>query len=345
MDTKKQTHILVIRLSAMGDVAMTVPVLKAVLREHSSVKITVLTKPFMAPIYSDIKGVSVHMALVKDKHKGVFGIYKLFKELKALQITAVADLHNVLRSKILIIFFRLAGIKVVQIDKGRAEKKALTRWENKVLSPLKTTHQRYIKVFSDLGFTTNLKSTDILDKKELSKSILAKVKDPDCIGIAPFAAFKGKMYPLSLMEEVIASLSKKNSVVLFGGGPKEKALLEEIASKYEQVINMAGVLSFKDELSLISNLRLMIAMDSGNAHLAAMYGVPTITLWGLTHPYAGFAPFAMPDHYSLLSDLEKFPLIPTSVYGNKFPEGYLNVMNTILPTTVVKKVETVLEKA
>ena len=58
-------------------------------------------------------------------------------------------------------------------------------------------------------------------------------------------------------------------------------------------------------------------MDSGNGHLAAMYGIPVITVWGVTHPYAGFAPFLQPEENSITADREQFPLIPTSVYGNK----------------------------
>ena len=65
---------------------------------------------------------------------------------------------------------------------------------------------------------------------------------------------------------------------------------------------VAGKLSFSEELDTISNLDCMISMDSGNAHLAAMYGVKVITIWGVTHPFAGFAPFHQPKEYSLLPD-------------------------------------------
>ncbi len=82
----------------------------------------------------------------------------------------------------------------------------------------------------------------------------------------------------------------------------------------------------------------MLAMDSGNAHLSAMFAVPTITLWGVTHPFAGFYPFAQQSTNALLANRENYPLIPTSVYGNKFPPGYEKAMKTILPDDVVQKV-------
>ena len=85
-----------------------------------------------------------------------------------------------------------------------------------------------------------------------------------------------------------------------------------------------------------------MAMDSGNGHLAANYDIPVITLWGVTHPYAGFVPFGQPMEHQIVSDRKQYPLIPTSIYGNKFPEGYENVMRSIEPNTIVQKVERVL---
>lgn len=96
--------------------------------------------------------------------------------------------------------------------------------------------------------------------------------------------------------------------------------------------------SLEEELSLISNLDLMVSMDSANGHLAAMFGIPVLTLWGITHPFAGFIPFHQPMENQLLSDRAKYPLIPTSVYGNKCPQGYENAIQTIAPMTIVERI-------
>ena len=106
-------------------------------------------------------------------------------------------------------------------------------------------------------------------------------------------------------------------------------------------MNVAGKLSFKDELNLISNLKLMVSMDSGNAHIAAMFGLEVITLWGVTHPYAGFYPFNQNMDNALLSDRNKYPKIPTSIYGNKYPKGYEGVMESIDYKKVVNKIESI----
>ncbi|MBC8766899.1 glycosyltransferase family 9 protein [Arenibacter sp. BSSL-BM3] len=332
----------------MGDVAMTVPVLSTLVKEYSGLKVTVLTRSFFKPIFQNLDNVSIYEADVKGKHKGIFGLWKLYKELKNLNIDAVADLHNVLRSNILKRYFKLGNTPFVQIDKGRAEKKALTALHSKEFRQLKTTHQRYADVFGKLGMPIDLQTATVLPVRSIASATtnLVDGKGKIWIGIAPFAAFDGKMYPLDLMEKVVDALNNtdQNKILLFGGGKNEQQQLEKWETKFSNCINLVGKLPFQDELALISQLDLMVAMDSGNAHLAALFGIPTITLWGVTHPYAGFYPFGQNSNYAMLADREQFPLIPTSVYGNKYPIGYENAMRTISPEDVVLKIEEILKK-
>ena len=331
----------------MGDVAMSIPVIRALTEKHPECKITVLSKPFFKPLFDKIPQVSFFAAQVNTKHKGILGLFKLYRELKKENITHVADFHNVLRSKILRTLFIFNGNPCICINKGRTEKKALTRTKNKIFKQLKTSHQRYAEVLNKLGFNLDLSNPTLIEKKKLSEkiTIITGLKTDTWIGIAPFAAFKGKVYPLQLMEEVIKEMASKGfKIFLFGGGKHEIKILNTIENTYKNVINLAGQLSFKEELKVISELDLMVSMDSGNAHLAAMQQVKTITLWGVTHPYAGFAPFHQPDDYCLISDLEKYPKIPCSIYGNKVINGYENVMETISPDRVIEKIMSVLSE-
>lgn len=338
---KRNTHILVIRLSAMGDVAMSVPVLRAFMHRYPDVKITVLSKEFLKPLFDDMPNVSFFAAKVNHKHKGLLGLYKLFTELKELKITHIADLHNVIRSKIIRAFFYCGGYKTAYINKGRREKKALTRTKNKVFKQLKTTHQRYADVFAKLGFMVDINYAKPVEKPNLSPEVIHLTENnyKKWIGIAPFATYTSKTYPLNLMEEAIKQLSEKNYYLFLFGGKSDAKVLNSIELKYKNVRSVAGKLNgLKNELNLISNLDIMLSMDSANAHFAAMQNVKTITLWGATHPYAGFAPFNQPSEYNLLPDLEKYPNLPCSIYGNKVCNGYENVMNSIAPSLVVKKI-------
>lgn len=336
----KPKHILVIRLSAMGDVAIAVPVLRAFTTQHPNIKLTVLTREFFKPFFRDLENVAVFSPDLKGRHKGFFGLYKLSKELKNLEIDEVADIHNVLRTNILKFFFFRTTFK--QIDKGRDEKKHLI--EGRKFEQLKTTHERYADVFRSLGYTVNLATPNFPKQQKLSESTQELlVKDnKNWIGIAPFAQYQSKMYPLDLLERVILELAKKHKIILFGGGAKEIKILNKLQNKYKNVINLAGKLPLNQELNVISNLDIMLSMDSGNAHIAAMLGKKVITIWNVTHPFAGFSPFNQPEAYSLLANRSHFPLIPTSIYGNKFPENYMEASRTIAPEVVIEKIESIL---
>lgn len=329
----------------MGDVAMTVPVLRVFTQTYPEVKITVLSRPFFKPFFEGIPNLDFLEADVYGEHKRL-GLIKLAKKAKEQGIEAVADLHNVIRSKLISKYLIFKWVKTTAIDKGRAEKKALVNAKGKNISQLKSTHQRYADVFEKLGFPLDLQKFNAPEQKKLTPKLngLIGVEPKKLIGIAPFAAHNSKMYPLDLMTEVIRELDKagKYRIFLFGGGKKEIEQLKKLENPFANVTNVAGKLSFEEELALISNLDLMLSMDSGNGHLAAMFGVPVITLWGVTHPFAGFVPFNQPENNQLVSDREKYPLIPTSVYGNKFPSGYEDAMKTIAPETVVLKIKEVL---
>ncbi|MFH6956090.1 glycosyltransferase family 9 protein [Flavobacterium aquidurense] len=334
------------RLSAMGDVAMTVPVLRAFVKQYPEVKITVISRPFFKPFFDGIPNLEFFAFDEKERHKGFKGLLRLFSDVKKLKIDAFADLHNVLRSKIVSLLFALSGKKRATVDKGREGKKELTRSENKIFRQLPTMFERHVKVFNELGFTLDLSNPQFPEKAILSSEILDLIGDNNqkLVGIAPFAQYDSKVYPKDLMQEVIAKLAenKANKILLFGGGKKEIEILDSFAKPFENVINMAGKIKFQQELELISNLDVMLSMDSGNAHIAAMLGVKVITLWGATHPYAGFLPFNQTIENALVSDRNQYSKLPTSVYGNKVVEGYEDAMRSISPDEIVGKIQKVL---
>ncbi len=331
------------RLSAMGDVAMTVPVLRAFVKQYPTVKLTIISRPFFKPFFDGIPNLEFFAFDEKERHKGFLGLVRLYNDVKKLKIDAFADLHNVLRSKVVSLLFTLSGKKRATVDKGREGKKELTRAENKIFKQLSTMFQRHAKVFEELGFPLDLSNPSFPEKAVLSAEILEIIggKNQKLIGIAPFAQYDSKVYPIDLMKEVISILAENQSykILLFGGGKKEIEILDSLSQPYENVINMAGKIKFQQELQLISNLDVMLSMDSGNAHIAAMLGVKVITLWGATHPYAGFLPFNQSLENALTSDRNQYPQLPTSVYGNKVVEGYEDAMRSISPKDIVEKIQ------
>jgi ADP-heptose:LPS heptosyltransferase len=327
----------------MGDVAMIIPVVLALLDQNKDVKITVISKPFFKPIFQNIPNVNFFSVHTQHRHNGLIGIFKLFFDLKKLNINYLADFHNVIRSKIVRLLFSFTNVKTAFTDKGRKEKKELTALKTKTISPIITMVERHANTIEKLGLKIDLEQKYFLPKLDIPIDAIIEIgqKNTKWIGIAPFAHYKSKTYPIDLMEQVIDKLvqNKDYSILLFGGGKHETEILDAIALKHKNVFNFAGRILFEHELQLISNLDVMLSMDSGNAHLAAMFGVKTITLWGATHPFLGFAPYNQPLENCLVSDREQFPFLPTSVYGNKKVDGYEDVMRSISVEKIVFSVQ------
>jgi len=343
----RSKRLIVLRFSALGDVALMVPVLMAFLETYPDYSVTLVTRPRFSPIFNKIEGVNVLEARLEGAHKGIIGLFRLHRSIRKLEPEAIVDLHNVLRTKVLRLFFSAKTIGIKAIDKGRSEKRALTRSSKKIYKPLKHTSKRYKEVFEGLGYSFNLKSTHILPKGTMPNNIVDRGQlGGKLIGIAPFAAHKGKMYSLTRLEKVIKALNDHLdcTILCFGGGDKEKSAIAHWSSQYPNCINLIGQVSFDEELKVISNLDLMLSMDSGNGHLAAIFGVPTLTLWGITHPFAGFAPYGQPEEHRLLADRTRFPQIPTSIYGNTYPEGYEEAINTISEEEIISRILAIIDQ-
>ncbi|MDB5125353.1 MAG: hypothetical protein JWP94_3482 [Mucilaginibacter sp.] len=329
-------HILVIRFSAMGDVAMTVPVIKALLAQNPEVQVTYVSRPAFAAFFDNIPRLTYIAANLDKEYNGPGGIIKLFRKLKAERYDALADLHNNLRSKILRRLFRLSGLTYAYIDKGRSEKKLLTRFPGKVLKPLKLTTERYADVFRKLGFSLILEHRLIKQPVQLTDELITITgkKTRQWIGIAPFAKHKGKIYPLERMEEVVGMLNNRNiTIFLFGGSLLEEEICRQWEAKYSKATSLVNRLTMQQELMLISQLDVMLSMDSAGMHLASLEGVPVVSVWGATHHYAGFLGYGQSENDIIADDIE---CRPCSVYGDKpcFRKDYACLYN-IAPATII----------
>lgn len=343
----KTEHILIIRFSAIGDVAMTVPVVYALATQYPQVRVTMLSQPFARPLFEHLApNVGFMGADIKGEYNGIRGLNALYRRLTAKNFTAVADLHNVLRSNYLRMRFNLDQNHVAHIDKHRDERRRLTARRNKVLEPIPTAFQNYAEVFSRLGYPIhyNFKSLftpSIASLRQLPEAIGEKKSFQQWIGIAPFAAHEGKAYPLSRMEEVINGLAARHPSArffLFGGGESERSKLQNVAERQPRCTVVPGLLhGLHEELILMSHLDVMVSMDSANMHLASLVATPVVSIWGATHPYAGFMGWNQKPENAVQVDLQ---CRPCSIFGNKpcYREDYACLYG-ITPEMIINKVE------
>jgi ADP-heptose:LPS heptosyltransferase len=327
--------ILIIRFSALGDIAMTVPVVHDLARQYPDLEITMLSREMARPLFERMPS-NVHFiaADLNGRHKGLLGLCRLWRDARLNDFDYIADFHDVLRTWWLRVEGCLHCKKIVKIDKGRKGKKALTRQKDKVLVQQDTSFERYAKVLEQLGFPITPKFTKLDYSGFCEKD---KTSNETWIGIAPFAKHKAKVYPLEKMEQVIKTLNERENttVFLFGGGKDEDQQIEKLCAQYEHVKPAKSQQGLKGELALMGQLDVMLSMDSANMHLASLVSTRVVSVWGGTHPYAGFMGWNQKKNDCIQLDL---PCRPCSVYGNKAClRGDYACMNGITPEQIIEK--------
>ena len=319
-DNNKQfRNVLVIRLSVLGNVAMTIPVLYPVCKANPDTRFIMLTKKWPASMFHDrpanLKVVDFD---INENHKGFFGLLKLAAQLhKLYEIDAVADLHNVTGTKIMDAYLWLRGAKIAGMDREKAKRKALVT--HRTHEPVTPIHDRYRNVFKELGFETPDNFTRLYEGRDWPVSPIVLEKEPGqrWIAISPFSSHRQKAYPLELMEKVIAELCKRENywIFLMGGGKTEKIALRGIARKYKNVISMAEVKHrFLDEYALLGKCDLMLTMESANMHLASLVDLQAMTIWGPTSPACGYLGYNQVVEDDIQLDMD---CRPCSITGDK----------------------------
>lgn len=343
---RRLRNVLIARFSAIGDVAISIPVVYSVCRCYPDVNFIMVTRPTMVSIFVNPPANLTLLGIdVKGDYKGIKGMRRLFNEMRRdYNIDAFVDLHEVLRTHVLRLLCRLHGIPTTRIHKGRGHKRALTRRHNKVMLPLISSSARYRAAFFQMGLPLQERFDGLFDGGKGDISQLAEVTGPKqggetWIGIAPFAKHKGKIYPPELMEKVVAEFAGRpvTKVFLFGGGEEERQILARWAEKYPAATSLAEKrYGFGRELALLSHLDVMVSMDSANMHLAALVGVPVASVWGATHPYCGFKGWRQPESNAIQLSMT---CRPCSVFGNKpCHRGDYLCLSGIPPQVIIDKV-------
>ena len=334
-------NVLVMRLSVLGNVAMTIPVLYPLCKANPDTRFIMLTKKWPATMFHDrpanLKVVDFD---VKENHRGLVGLLKLAAQLyKLYDIDAVADLHNVSGTWIIDAYMRLKGARIARLDREKPKRRALVA--HRTTEPLTPIHERYRRAFRQLGFEAPDNFTRLYEGRDWPVSPIVLDKEPGqrWIAISPFSSHRNKAYPLELMEQVIARLAEKENywIFLMGGGKSEKIALRPIARKYKRVISMAEVKhGFIDEYALFAKCDLMLTMESANMHLASLVDLQAMTIWGPTSPACGYLGYNQVIEDDIQLDME---CRPCSISGDKVCRfGDYRCLKNIKPEYIVQHV-------
>ena len=331
---KEKDRMLIMRFSALGDVAMTIPYVYALAETYPHLDIHFVTSSFFGKLFiNPPKNLQIHSLNLKKDYKGVAGILHLFSHLQKFHPQYVADLHNVGRTWIIDTIFKITGSRVVMLDKMRGTRKNVLKSH----IPHPPILDRISDVFEKLGFPIKAKNFTMDIPGPMIKI------NHRAIGIAPFARYVNKTYPLALVEEMVDMLCKKGlNVYLFGGRGKEQVLLEKVAEKHTLCHSVAGKYSLPEELGIMKEMDLMVSMDSANHHLASLAGTRVISIWGATTPICGFMAYGQDEGDAVKLNIS---CQPCSIAGSKeCPKGDLECLRNLSPQIIVSKILKILNQ-
>ena len=198
----------------------------------------------------------------------------------------------------------------------------------------------YAAACARAGFPIEVMPCTLYDKNTNLSAEISQItgeKNEKWLGIAPFAKHQAKIYPFEKTQEIIHYFSEKDVKIFLFGGKADAEILERAI--YNNVYSLAGKISLADELKMMARLDCMLSMDSANMHLANLVDVPVVSLWGATHPFAGFVSIGNMKNAIVQQDLE---CRPCSVFGNKpCYKGTYECMD-IAPEKIIKTIESIL---
>ena len=329
----KDKRILVVRLSALGDVAILAPVVKARAKANRNCTFLVAAPAKLEPLFNGVENIQFVPTTKKQSSK------QLYNQWCKLKPTIVADMHHVNRVIGADLLFLMHGVPVKHIKKEKIKRHRMMRRIDKDHSPLTPSWKRYDMVFDACG----LEPSNI-EENATTPWPIKQHPFPIRIGIAPTAQHKGKIWPIDKMERLLGLLtqSKKYKIQLFGG-PDETEMFEKWTSQFENTESMACKMSFAEELKSIGQLDLMLCMDSANMHFASAMGIPVISIWGATHPDAGFYGWRQSKALAIQKSMH---CRPCSTFGNKpCHYGHYKCLGTISPENVFQQIESVFAQA
>lgn len=325
MDYTKR--VLIIRLSALGDVAILEPVLRSRAAANPDVLFLLAAPPVLQPLFAHIPNLQYIPTVKKQSARS------LYSQLAAHNPDVVLDLHRVNRVVVADWLFRLHGIPVYAINKHKCKRRRMVRSRNKDRQPAKPMWQRYDAMFSKIALKGPLANPGFWPRPVVRDDSMRKV------GVAPFAQHMGKIWPPQAMFQLLETMARdgKYQVYLFGGKNDASDYLDSWASQLPNVISVAGKHSFEQEMQIIQSLDLMLSMDSANMHFASCKAVPVVSIWGATHPDVGFYGYGQNPDWAVQSNL---PCRPCSAFGNKPCRfGNYPCLNNITPQQVFAHVE------
>jgi heptosyltransferase-2 len=323
--------ILIIRFSAIGDILLMTPLLRALRGKHPDARITVVTRARFAPLLAHNPRVSEVIGWDDAESIAALG-----RRLKGRGFSHQLDLHGSLRSLAL---RRAAGGRWTTYPKHRVARTVLIRTKRDVYRDRRPVAERYFDAAKDLGVAPD----DGPPEMFLSRPTLQAAEDflaahgigvtRQLIAVAPGAAHFTKRWPLHHWTALARRLVDIGNDVVVVGGPEDRELGAAVADAAgARAVSAAGGFDLPGSAALLKRARALVSGDTGVMHLASAIGTPVVALFGPTVEPFGFFPY----HAKAKVLQRELSCRPCSAHGGpRCPEVHHRCLQDLTPEDVL----------
>lgn len=328
MQLDKINKLLIVRLSSLGDILLTTPLIRTIKQKHPSIEIDFVLREE----YKDILQLNPHIRNLfyysNEKEK-----LKILKEIICdNNYDLIIDLQNNLRSRQLL---KCYGSSIIRFEKNNFNKFLLVHFKINKLKNAKPIPVRYASTLEDLELDD--KGLQLITDKTLSP-VLSGVEN--LVGICPGSKHFTKMW----LEEYFIKLGKllegsNNKVVLFGG-KDDKEVCEKIASNLSSAINLCNDNNILQTAADMKCCKVIYCNDSGLMHTATAVSVPVIAFFGSTVKEFGFTPYN--SKYLILENNSLSCRPCTHIGRDSCPKKHFKCMKDTSPQSAFEKLNLLL---
>lgn len=327
---------LLIRFSSLGDVILTQPAARSLKAALGGGEVTLLTRAAFRPLLEGQPGIDRVLAL-EDAPRGAGGLARFVHGLGFFEIAI--DLHRTARSGLCLRSVR-AGRRLAYRKDAFLRRLWAWGWmRERMAAERRHVVDRYLEPLRRLGLETPYARPEIVlapAEVDAARGALgaAGVRDVSRVAvIVPGARWPNKRWTAEGFAAVAVRLRAEDGLepVLAGEGaeiPETEAVSRLVPGG---AVSVAGRTGIRELAALLAAARVVVANDSGPAHLAAAVGTPVVAIFGPTVEAFGFAPRG--EHVRVVS--RDLPCRPCTVHGGRrCPRGRRACLDD-LPAAVV----------
>jgi heptosyltransferase-1 len=294
MDGCIMKRLLIIKLSALGDVVMTLPALKALKATWPEAEIDWLVEPSsknLLEAHPDINRLLVTPRPIAGKLLKNFHPFKalnlwryFFRSLRDRQYDAVLDFQGLFKSALNVKVAR--SPRKIGFANGREFSSLVLTEKLPPYDPERHALLRYLDLAAHLGanppegWETKPYYEPGPEARQKAKALLGSMYDSPFIALSPGTRWLTKTWPLAAWEGLAGLLSEAKHKLVVVGGPLERECGELLAQK--GALSLVGKTSLKVLGAVLAQAKMLITPDSGPMHLAAAVGTGGLALFGPT---------------------------------------------------------------